>query len=45
MYIIKDWADNRIAPLTTWESFEDAWDFIYENYPEVDYEDFYVVKA
>lgn len=33
-YIIQDWAGNRMFPNNTFDTFEDCWDFIYENIKE-----------
>lgn len=30
-FIIQDWAGNRMFPDKTFESFEDGWEFVYEN--------------
>ena len=30
-FIIQDWAGNHLFPDKAFESFEDGWDFIYEN--------------
>ena len=44
IFIITDWAGNRIFPNKEFETFEDAWDFIYEEFPdEDDLSDFYVI--
>lgn len=50
MYIIQDWAGNRMFPRKTFESFEDGWDFIYENIPEEKewdgtYDDIFIVQV
>lgn len=44
-WIIIDWAYNRLFPKMEFESFEDGWDFIYENIEDEDnaYEDIFVV--
>lgn len=31
VFIIQDWAGNRMFPDKTFESFEDGWEFVYEN--------------
>lgn len=42
-YIIEDWAGNRLFPAEEFETFEDGWDYIYEQFPdEDDLSDFYV---
>lgn len=42
-YILIDWAGNRLSE-DTFETFEDGWEYIYENYEnEEDYEDLYIV--
>lgn len=48
-YIIKDWVNNTCFKGTEFESFEDAWSFIYENDPCTEeqsesgyYDDYYV---
>lgn len=48
-YIIKDWADNILhcgsgVPYT-FDSFEDGWAFIYDQFDEEDYEDLFVVET
>ena len=44
-YIIVDWAGNRIRPDKTFTSFDNAWDWIRETYPdEDDWQDLYVDK-
>ena len=44
-WIILDWAYNRMFATKEFESFEDGWDFIYENIEDEDnvYEDLFVV--
>ena len=44
-WIIIDWAYNRLFPKMEFESFEDGWDFIYENIEDEDnaYEDIFVI--
>ena len=45
MYIIKDWANNDMFGGAEFDSFEEGWEFIYENVlNEEDFEDFFVVK-
>ena len=31
-WIIKDWADNHLFPEKDFDSFEDAWAFLYETF-------------
>ena len=31
VFFIEDWACNRMFPNNTFNSFQDAWEFIYEN--------------
>lgn len=44
-WIILDWAYNRMFITKEFDSFEDGWDFIYENIEDEDnvYEDLFVV--
>ena len=44
-WIIMDWAYNRMFVTKEFDSFEDGWDFIYENIEDVDnaYDDIFVV--
>ena len=44
-WIIIDWAYNRLFPKMEFESFEDGWEFIYENIEDEDnaYDDIFVV--
>ena len=37
-YIIRDWADNHLFTERTFDSFEDGWEFIYENVDNSEYE-------
>ena len=39
-YIIKDWAGNDIED--NFKTFDDAWEYIYENFEEEDYEELHV---
>lgn len=39
MFIIKDWANNILFSGKTFQSFEDGWGFILEQFPEEDGED------
>ena len=48
-YIIEDWAGNRLFPTQEFETFEDGWDFIYDNIHEDSeddgtYDDVYVIE-
>ena len=44
-WIIMDWVYNRMFVTKEFESFEDGWEFIYENIEDVDnaYDDIFVV--
>lgn len=43
-YIIKDWANNIMFNGIEFDTFEDAWGYIYEmNENEEEYEDIFVV--
>lgn len=55
MYIIEDWAGNRMFPDKEFETFEDGWEYVYEHvdnseYDQTDneddnvYQDIYVIK-
>ena len=39
MWIIEDWAGNRMFPDKTFDSFDDAWDYIYENVDNSKYDE------
>ena len=50
-WIIKDWADNHLFKNKTFASFEDGWEFIYENVkvedddnPGEDWGEYYVIN-
>lgn len=43
-YIIKDWAGNIMFNGQTFSSFEDAWSFIFETFPEEENFDDYSVE-
>jgi len=47
-YIIEDWAGNRITDRKgydmSFDTFEDGWSYIYEQYPEDTWEEFYVLN-
>ena len=38
-FIIQDWAGNRMFPEHAFETFEDAWEFIYENVDNSTYDE------
>jgi hypothetical protein len=46
IFIIKDWANNICFKGKTFESFEDAWGFLYEMFPNGDddrtFDDYFV---
>ncbi len=45
MWIIEDWACNRIRPDLTFETFDEGWAHIYETHPnEEDLGDYYVTE-
>lgn len=33
-FIIQDWAGNHMFPDKVFDSFEDGWGFLYEQFPE-----------
>jgi len=45
-YILQDWAGNRLTDRQgnsiDFESFEDGWDYILENYEEDDFSDLFI---
>ena len=48
-YIIQDWMGNHLFKRHTFTSFEEGWDFIYENIKEEyeddgTYDDYYVIE-
>lgn len=44
-WVIQDWMGNRMFPDKTFETFEDGWEFIREQFPEEgDWEELYVVE-
>lgn len=46
MWIIQDWAGNRLFPDRTFDSFEDGWEFVRSQFPdETDWEDIYVIEG
>ena len=45
MWIIRDWAGNRMFPDREFDTFEDGWEFIRGQFPnEEDWEEIYVVS-
>lgn len=45
-FIIQDWMGNRMFPKKSFDSFEEGWEFIYENVEdEESYEDIFVEKV
>lgn len=38
-FIIQDWAGNRMFPEEAFETYEDAWEFIYENVDNSEYDE------
>lgn len=44
MYKIIDWAGNELSKHGKFNSFEDAWDYIYQNFDEANFEELYVTK-
>lgn len=43
-FVIQDWAGNMLFDGKTFESFEDGWEFIYNQFPdEEDLSDYYVL--
>lgn len=46
-YIIQDWASNVLFSGKTFPTFEDAWDYIYDQVPlegDYPYDDYFVVE-
>jgi hypothetical protein len=44
-FVIEDWAGNHLFREETFETFQDGWDFIYQQFPdEEDLSDYYVVE-
>lgn len=45
-YIIVDWANNICFNGQTFKSFDDAWDFLFETFPDDDQalDDYLVIK-
>ena len=48
VWILQDWAGNRLTDrkgmLIEFESFEDGWGYIYENYEEDEYEELFIIE-
>ncbi len=45
-WMIEDWAGNRVYPDRTFDTYEDAWEFIREQHPnEDDWQEFEVVRC
>lgn len=45
IFEIRDWADNLMFGGITFPTFEDAWGFIYEKFPDAkdgDFDDYFV---
>ena len=42
-YEIQDWAGNRLRDRNEFDSFEDAWGYIYDVFEEDDWQDIYVI--
>ena len=38
-FIIEDWAGNRMFPENEFESFEEGWEFVYENVDNSKYDE------
>ena len=46
MWIIEDWAGNRLFPDKSFTTFEDGWEFIHTQFPnEEDWQELEVVKS
>lgn len=43
-YILQDWMGNHLHLDKTFETFEDGWAFIDENYDESYYDDLFIIK-
>jgi len=41
---IFDWALNRLCDELEFDTFEDTWGFIWENFPDEDEDDFFVFE-
>lgn len=39
-YIIKDWANNTCFKGKEFKTYEDAWEFLYDKYRDLDEKDF-----
>lgn len=44
-FIIQDWAGNVLLKGKQFDSFDDAWGYIYYAFPEDDWTEVFVVKA
>jgi hypothetical protein len=45
-FVIEDWAGNRLSAHGEFPSFEDAWEYIREHWPnEDDWQELYVVPS
>jgi len=42
MFKIFDWAGNELTKHGTFETFEDAWDYIFEHFEEEDHQELFV---
>ena len=42
MYAIYDWTMNKLSAHGSFHTFEDAWDYIMENFEEEDFEELLV---
>lgn len=45
MWIIQDWAGNRLFYDRTFATFEDGWEFIRSQFAEENWQELYVVRA
>ncbi len=47
MYILKDWADNRLTALDgtviEFKTFDEGWEYIHQNYQDKDFEDLFII--
>jgi hypothetical protein len=45
MFIIQDWAGNHLFQKEEFETFEDGWSFLLEQFPdEENFEDYFVIE-
>lgn len=45
-YLIQDWAGNVLFQGKEFDSFEDAWGFIYEQFPnDEEFDDYFVIQG